>query len=689
MKKLLILSLGILMLASCKKTDGPDGPDPNGQATTFTVQGLEGADVKLLTADGQEFEATFDAGGKLSLAISAEEELVFTKLIAGGNEVLIGRKSGGDIAFKYDGGKVAFREPAGGFVPIDIVQELMLIDEVRSGDYLQQADLDLTGINWNAICRPPLNAEGFNDYSVYFKGNYDGGNHNIHNLTIDRPQDNYTALFGAIGEMNDKGGSVSNLTIASGSVTGFRYCASIVGRIAGGTVTNCANHAAVNSTEIGAGGVVGQLFSFSTMENCENHGKVTVARNEAGGVVHSAVASTIVNCRNYGEVEGPDGVGGIIITSNGTTIKECTNYGTVTASGSSVGGISAAFGSPDAIIENCVNEGTVRVGVSNGGGIAGIQADGKIIGCENKGIVEYTGDGQIQTGGIGGIVGSCTQGGEIEACTNNADSEIRNAYSRVGGIAGLLNESTVTQCTNNADIKVSRSVVGGIVGDNRGAVVYCYNYGDISGTNRVGGIVGDNYSDACQIRFCVNYGNVTSTAETESFVGGIVGTSYGTTSASVNEGRVVGASYTGGICGGLSSPACHIVACYNKGYVQGADKVGGVAGSVNNDGMITASYSVGTISGTSNVGGICGYFEDELSQVYDCYWANYDGKGVSAGHGTAYYFEDGTTPAAGVATGWPEATVQGWGIGDGTDKNWWKSLGTKGTTDYPKLFWEN
>ncbi len=692
----------LVLAAACKKD--PTQPPVVGTdiTTTITIHGLENIEVTLHTTSGETLSQTLDAAGTAKFTTPAD--MVFTKLAVEAGEILIGRNAGGDISFRYEDGDVVFRPEVDGAIPIDIVEELVHIGEDKANwtkNYLQQADLDLVGIDWTPLCRPgrellrwaDLDGDGIEEtpqyghtYNDYFKGSYDGGGHKIHNLTINRPDEYYLALFGQVGHLEDNGGSISNLTIASGSISGAEYLATIAGRICGGLITNCVNYATVN----GGGGVVSQLFSFSTIENCSNYGDILLG---GAGLVESSVASTIRNCENHGLVKGRGGMAGIISSANGTNIDGCTNYGIIEVAGNNVAGIAASVGGSNGVVENCVNAGTVRVGTYDGGGIVGSQFDGVIRNCENKGIIEYTGEPQDHTAGIGGIVGSTQQGGEIIDCTNSAEAEFLNVYSRCGGIAGFVNEATVMDCVNNGDITVAYAVCGGIAGENRGNIVTCQNHGNISGQSRIGGIVGDNYAgvNVARIRFCLNTGEISG----HSFIGGIAGINYSICSGCINRGTV---RYTGdgdstgegigGINGGLAGPAGYVLACYNTGRVEGGRKIGGVVGTANTNALIEASYSVGTPDGAGDVAAICGFFEDEQSKVVNCYWSNYSGKGVSVGRGTASYFDDGTTPTAGATTGWPETSAANWGTGDGTNGNWWKNNGTRGSADYPELFWE-
>lgn len=158
------------------------------------------------------------------------------------------------------------------------------------------------------------------------------------------------------------------------------------------------------------------------------------------------------------------------------------------------------------------------------------------------------------------------------------------------------------------------------------------------------------------------------------FVGGIVGTNYGTISGCSAEGTVTGSVNVGGIAGG-SYLGATIVGCYSSAAVEGSSTVGGVVGNLGNNcsliacystgnvtatlttgyaggvvgvnaqGSVTACYhATGTVSGQGNVGGIVG-MNNNSGQTTACYWssnpANGIGKMDSGTNGTIKV--DGTT----------------------------------------------
>ena len=117
---------------------------------------------------------------------------------------------------------------------------------------------------------------------------------------------------------------------------------------------------------------------------------------------------------------------------------------------------------------------------------------------------------------LGGIAGTIT--GSCSNLENNATVSGRN---KVGGIAGSFSGSTLSSCVNNGMVKEDRSgECGGIVGYIAyGTIEDCANYGNVTGTNEIGGIVG-YAQDNSTIKSTLSIGDITSE---ESRAGIIVG----------------------------------------------------------------------------------------------------------------------------------------------------------------------
>lgn len=188
-------------------------------------------------------------------------------------------------------------------------------------------------------------------------------------------------------------------------------------------------------------------------------------------------------------------------------------------------------------------------------------------------------DSKITTTGnyAGGIVGFATDAAKIENCSTNK-IRIDAANSRhIGGIIGRGEGSTeISNCTNTSTLAGIYNV-GGIAGSlNDGSITNCGNCGDLPApwaTGSVGGIVG--YTRAGKISTCYNTGKVTGGSNAD--VGGIVGFSEASSSISdcYNVGDVQGDRYIGGIAGFAKGT---FRCCYNTGAVTDSQCRGGVIG---------------------------------------------------------------------------------------------------------------
>jgi hypothetical protein len=127
--------------------------------------------------------------------------------------------------------------------------------------------------------------------------------------------------------------------------------------------------------------------------------------------------------------------------------------------------------------------------------------------------------------------------------------------------------------------------VGGLVGENSGAVSNCYATGSIAGYSLVGGLVGGNYLGT--ISNCYATGDVSGD---DWYTGGLVGENYLSTVSN----------------------------CYATGDISGDGKVGGLVGA--NLSTVSNCYATGLVSGTSDVGGLVG--EDTDGSYTSCFWDN-------------------------------------------------------------------
>ena len=218
----------------------------------------------------------------------------------------------------------------------------LLAEKVNSGVTYKDkyfkltADIDLKNEpNWTPI-GTMLVEEG-----RPFQGTFDGGGHQIANLTISNGGQ-YGGLFGYTE------GAVIKSCNVTGEVNGY----------------NC------------TGGIVGYANNNTHILNCSFQGNVEGDGEERGGIVgHTSSGCEVSGCFVTGTVTGDREVGGIAGSGVGT-IKNCYALANVTATGVNAGGIAGkAYG---VTIENCYYSGEVSA-KDYAGGIAGYVSGAKTI----------------------------------------------------------------------------------------------------------------------------------------------------------------------------------------------------------------------------------------------------------------------------------------------------------------------
>ena len=137
-----------------------------------------------------------------------------------------------------------------------------------------------------------------------FQGHFEGWGHKITNLAINVNAD-YAGLFGYI-----YGGSVRDVGIASGSVSGKSYVGGICGYLELGEISSCYNKTTVSGVDY-VGGLCGE--SGGKIKNCWHTGNVTAtatATDEvygasvyAGGLVgHCVLGADLLRCYVYSTI---------------------------------------------------------------------------------------------------------------------------------------------------------------------------------------------------------------------------------------------------------------------------------------------------------------------------------------------------------------------------------------------------
>lgn len=403
----------------------------------------------------------------------------------------------------------------------------------------------------------------------------------LDNVTVTGRMEGGTGATGAFCGENQ--GSLKNLTVKTGNISGDSHVGGIVGSIKGyGTYEKLTNRATV-SGNMYVGGITGSASSDGALqiEDCVNYGKVTGDSFYIGGIAGYAEASpgstlTIRHCSSspsYTESE---------IQS---LIEQIKSGNTSGLTGTYVGGIvgfnqNATIDSCNTLREKANNPGYV-IGKHYVGGIVGFHSGtAGLSGSENRNQANVIGENYV-----GGITG-CNANGTIDPVTHQMtlketpapevqisswinEGVVLAAGNYAGGITGC-NYGTILDCNSNVDytegvknlteVSTDSRYAGGIAGYNRGTIKSSDSARTISavsaiaGKDYVGGIVG--YNDIGGV--ISNYELKGGYIHGKKFVGGMIGLNASEqifeTPMICNLNEVTGDYFVGGIIGGNLLP---------------------------------------------------------------------------------------------------------------------------------------
>jgi len=404
------------------------------------------------------------------------------------------------------------------------ISDLQAVSNDLTAHYILKNDINATGTKmWN-------DNEGFvpiGTETSQFTGFFDGNNHTIFGLYINRLADN-VGLFGYIGS----GASVKNVHLRDIHIQGRHK---VVGGLAGwndrGMISGCSVTGQIKGGQH-AGGLIGR--NKGDVSNCFFKGNIS----KAGGFLASLFggliginSGTVSKCFATINVSGNQYVSGFIADNSGN-VYSCRADGNVNGT-HPVGGLIA---DNSGVVSNCYFTGKV-LGISQVGGLVGSNS-GQIFSC-NTSITANVRDWYV-----GGLVG--TNYGKLSDCFATGDT------AGGEGIAGLvgLNGGSISNCHASGNATGFGNFVGGLVGYNEGTISRCYSTGNTAGGEGIAGLVGRNEGS---ISNCHASGNATGSGD---FVGGLVGYNEGTISRCYSTGNVTGNRSLGGLIG------------WNIGYVS-------------------------------------------------------------------------------------------------------------------------
>lgn len=295
-------------------------------------------------------------------------------------------------------------------------------------------DVNLDGVT-EGLMEELTKEEGFNPLKMT-NCTFDGKGKAIKNIYINRSQNISVGLFNSINTS-----TVQNLTL-SGEIIGVTFAGGIVGELNNGSkIRNCYNYANVQGN-IMVGGIMATshydgVDKGATIENCKNYGTIISEKRSysyggCGGIAGNFSYGKMLNCQNYGAVEG-ECIGGIVGFSSGALLNQCRNYSKI--------------------------ETTEKINSLLVGGITGECRVVQITNCSNYGIIDVL----VSNGNVfvGGIIGRVTDTTQIANCYNQAN--INTIYT-VGGIVGIQ-FATVEMNNCYQTGKLTGETVGEIIGN--------------------------------------------------------------------------------------------------------------------------------------------------------------------------------------------------------------------------------
>ena len=509
---------------------------------------------------------------------------------------------------------------------------------LTSSSFSLANDIDASGTaNWNSGAGfvPIGSSTGAN-----YAGTFNGQNHTVTGLTINRPSTGWVGLFGV------SKGVIKNVGLIGGSIVGNGSVGALAGEsYGGGSISH-----AYSTASVSGAGYVGGLVGANTGSISHSHatGDVTSTGNGAGGLVGLSDVGTISYSYASGNVSGTGYVGGLVGNS-GATISYSYATGDVTGTGNYVGGLVGNYGA-----------GTISYAYSTGA-VTGANQVGGLVGYNNTGTVSqaYASgavSGATDVGGLIGLFKPGTSGATVsqsyfDAGTTGQSAGIGTDLGTGSDVTALTTAEARTRTSYSAFDFTGSGAWYMIDGETRPFLRSEYSTTitnahqlqlmamDLTASYTLAANIdalatsGGNASDMWTSAGFVPVGNST-TAFTGSFDGqGHTVTGLTINRPSTNDVGLFGYTGTGASIDNLTLADVNIaghtevagLVGYNNGGVTnvsvsgsvtgGLYDVGGVAGT-NDTGSISEAQSSASVSGSTQVGGLVGSSGGTISQSF-------------------------------------------------------------------------
>jgi hypothetical protein len=506
------------------------------------------------------------------------------------------------------------------------------LDDIRdnlAGHHTLMNDLDSTTAGYEELASPRADGgKGWQPIVIFhaygptaytgFMGTFDGQGYDIRDLFINRPEEGYVGLFGAV----DSGGITKDIGVVNVSVIGDYHVGGLVGKN-DGTVSNSYSSGNITSRSR-VGGLLGG--NTGTVTNSYSTGTVAGEWN-VGGLVGDSEA-IVSESHSTGSVTGKDTVGGLMGENSGTVSN---SYST----GSLIGQrfVGALVGANDGTVSNSYATGNVT-GYEYVGGLVGdtgygivsnsyYDRDEVMINGEN--IITF---GALFNGDFEGwladdkfldvnerlsqengyyLINDVNEFKQLLAFGQNATLKFRLTNDLdLGGEPNLYipyfagefdgNGHRISNLTLNYDLVSPLGLFGYLAPGGKVTQVGLENI-NVTGYSGVGGLVGHTWEGT------VNDSYASGSVTGNDAVGGLMGHSnFGTVNNSHYSGSVSATHGVGGLMGGNAGTMSN---CHSTGSVAGEDNIGGLVGS-HGQGTVSNSYSSSSVTADIHAGGLVG-----------------------------------------------------------------------------------
>lgn len=362
---------------------------------------------------------------------------------SGGNLTIVDSFSAAGHSFSGSGSGTA-DDPYLIFNPIQLNQVRYFLDE-KYVHFKLMSDIDIT--DWIADNNPSQGWQPIGTESSPFMGFFDGNNHKISGLRINRSSSDNVGLFGYL-----LWADVKNLSIDNSEIIGNKY----VGILAGQAVS-------------------------CDFDNCIVDGNISATDSYIGGIFGCG-SGNISECYSNVSISGKDFVGGLVgSTFNGqgaeTHFEDCTFNGFIYGNSN----VAPCIGYSDHYLSvtNFRSMGNVTSDSYNVGGIIGSSCGGIMDINKSYSLCDIVCHGS-NAGGIAGYVKTEDNG------KNTTHSNIRNSIKNTYYNGCIRTDSTYTGgIIGYSDyIRIYNVNYGGVI------VNCCYSYANVIGESFVGGIAG-------------------------------------------------------------------------------------------------------------------------------------------------------------------------------------------------------